>query len=50
MANKDGTESVKLSSELVRKVRQHKGETGIPITTFIEKATEEKLKKSKQSK
>lgn len=43
MANKNGTESIKLKSEIVQKVRQNKKKTGVPITTFIEQATNEKL-------
>jgi hypothetical protein len=50
MANANGTESVKLNSKLVEKVRKNKEKTGVPITTFIEKATEEKLSKQPKTK
>lgn len=45
MANKTGTESIKLKSEIVKLVRKNKEETGVPITIFIEQATTEKLNK-----
>ena len=50
MANKDGTESIKLKTEVVKKVRANKKKTGIPIGTFFEQAAEEKLKKNNQLK
>lgn len=47
MANANGTESVKLNSVLVGKVRENKKKTGVPIITFIEKAIEKELKSKK---
>lgn len=47
MSNADGTESVKLKIATVKKVRDNKKITGIPITVFIETAIDEKLKKQK---
>lgn len=47
MANKNGSESVKLNSEVVEKVRQSKKKTGISIGSFFELAAIEKLKKLK---
>ena len=43
--------TLKLQSKIVEKVRENKKKTGVPITTFIEQATTEKLnnKSKKQS-
>lgn len=48
MANANGTESIKLQSKIVEKVRENKKKTGVPITTFIEQATTEKLSKKQK--
>ena len=40
-------ESLKISAEVVEKVRKSKKKTGVPISTFFEQAAEEKLKQSK---
>lgn len=48
MANANGTESIKLQSKIVEKVRENKKKTGVPITTFIEQATTEKLNKKQK--
>jgi len=45
VANSNGTESIKLKSSIVDKVRKNKVKTGVPITVFIEKAITEKLDK-----
>lgn len=50
MPNKDGTESIKISTTTVIKVRKEKKKTGIPIGKFFEQAAEEKLKKQSNKK
>ncbi len=45
MSNANGTESVKLQSVIVKKVRDRKNKTGVSITKFIEQAIIEKLSK-----
>jgi predicted DNA binding CopG/RHH family protein len=37
--------TVRLRREVVYKVRTHKLETGVPVSTFIEKAVEKELNK-----
>ena len=48
MANANGTESIKLKTKVVDKVRDNKVKTGVPITRFIEDAINEKLSKKKK--
>ena len=43
----DQREPVKLSSSVVKKVRENKKKTGVPISIFFEKAAIEKLDKQK---
>lgn len=43
-------EPVKLDSEIVERVRVDKKDTGVNISTFFEKAADEKLKKQKLHK
>ncbi len=48
--NANNTTSVKLNTSLVQEVAKHKEKTGLPIATFINRATEEKLKRIKAKK
>jgi hypothetical protein len=48
--NADNTTSVKLKTVIVQEVAKHKEKTGLPIATFINRATEEKLKRIKSKK
>ncbi len=43
-------ENVKLSTEIVDKVRKSKLKTGVPIGTFFEQAATEKLKSQSKTK
>lgn len=43
------TESVKIKTEVLNKVREDKKETGVPIGAFLEIAAEEKLERQKKA-
>lgn len=42
-----GKESVKISKQVVDKIRAYKKQTGVSLTAFIEQACEEKFKRLK---
>lgn len=47
MENKKEWESLKIDKKVVSLVRKHKIQSGVPMTTFVEIAIKEKLKREK---